>query len=299
MQHRLVHLPGHPGGIDQRQRSFHRFRNRRFSILGGQQRRVGLPRLESRGPGNLFDLGGGIGGELGRDDLLAIGGPVQLRPQFIDTAAVGRRNHRHFGPVDPVCGQPTPKVVDKHLSLPGIESIGFVEDESHPGGVGCQARADIRGAVRRRTSRDRPPRPRRRCGARGHRPSPGARSGRCRRRAGRGSPRRTRSSRSWPTTRSTPSQSSRGRSSSRASLATHASGCSVVGRNARAGLTDVPASALSTDDFPTPVPPARASTYTSPGNPSRRSIRSTNSRADRAWSAMPRSVAATAASCRL
>jgi len=43
-----------------------------------------------------------------------------------------------------------------------------------------------------------------------------------------------------------------------------------VGRRAEAALTVDPASAFNRLDLPTPVPPTRASTYASDGNPSRR-----------------------------
>ena len=63
---------------------------------------------------------------------------------------------------------------------------------------------------------------------------------------------------SCSTTVVTFSQSSSGASSARWRAGTHATGESVVGRVARAGLTSVPARALRTEDFPTPVPPASA-----------------------------------------
>ena len=62
-----------------------------------------------------------------------------------------------------------------------------------------------------------------------------------------------------------PSHDSSGAASSAAPAGTQATGSEVVGRRTPAGLTVSPAIALSRLDLPTPVPPASASTYRSPG----------------------------------
>ena len=94
--------------------------------------------LQPGRPGNRIHLGGGVGGEFRCHDRLSLGGPVQLSSQLFEPAAIEGRHHVDAGSIDPIARQPAAEVVAQHLSLFGIQTVGLVEDEPHPLGVGCQ-----------------------------------------------------------------------------------------------------------------------------------------------------------------
>ena len=136
MQHCLFHLAGDPAGVDQCHSPLDRGSNRHLSFLGREQRVVRAAWLQPGRPCNRVHLGGGVRGELGRDDRLSLGGPVQLSSQLLEPAAVERGDHVDGRSIDPIARQPAAEVVDQHLSLIGIEAVRLVEDEPHPLGVG-------------------------------------------------------------------------------------------------------------------------------------------------------------------
>ena len=138
MQHRLFHLTGNPDGVDQCHGPLHRGGDRHLSFLGRKQRGVWLAWRQPGRPGDRIYLGGGVRGELGRHDRLSLRGPAQLGSQPIEPTAIEGRDHVDRGSVYPIARQPAAEVIGQHLSLLGIQSVGLVEDEPHPLGVGGQ-----------------------------------------------------------------------------------------------------------------------------------------------------------------
>ena len=68
----------------------------------------------------------------------ALGSPVQPSSQLLEPAAIEGRHHVDSGSIDPIGCQSAAEVVDQHLLLVGIQTVGLVEDEPHPLGVGRQ-----------------------------------------------------------------------------------------------------------------------------------------------------------------
>ena len=94
-------------------------------------------------PGNRIPSVAASVASLAATHVPFLGGPAQLGSQLLDPAAIEGRDHVDGGAIDPIARQPAAEIVAQQSSLVGIQTVGLVEDEPHPLGVG-RTRAEIR-----------------------------------------------------------------------------------------------------------------------------------------------------------